>query len=140
MGMSPVWASLIGIIHILKVGLLHPLVLGTKALGLVCLLVVLSLLEPGEEGVEGHTEVLINLGFGLESLLHRQDGLVFCLKSVVFAFGRHCQFWGIASNVFHPLPVLLKYYTLCQLLKCQRNSDTKVSELHLQLSSIHILH
>ena len=100
----------------------------------------LLLLEPGGEGGAGHIEVLGNLCLDLKPLLHLQeDGLVLCLESVGFAFGTHSQFWGIASNDYHPLPVLLKYCTLGQLLKCQRNSDTQVSELRLHLSSIHLL-
>ena len=43
----------------------------------------------------------------------------------------------IASNDYHLLLMLLKYYSLGQLLKCQCNSDTSVSELRLHLSSIH---
>ena len=69
-----------GIIHILEVGLLHPLVLWTKAMGLIGLLVVISLLEPGGEGIQGYIKVLGNLDLGVESLLHLQDGLVFCLE------------------------------------------------------------
>ena len=33
-------------------------------------------------------------------------------ESVGFSFGRHCQFCGIASNDYHPLPMCLKYCTL----------------------------
>ena len=81
-----------GIIHILKVNLLHPLVLGTKVLGLIGFLVVISLLEPGGEGVDGYMKVLGNLSLSLESLLHLQDGLVLCLGSVGFVFGSHCGY------------------------------------------------
>ena len=136
MDMSLPHPGMQGIIQILEVSLLHPLVLGTKALDLVDFLVIISLLEPGGEGVEGYIKVLGNLGLGLESLLHLQDGLVLCVESVGFVFGSHC---GIASNDYHSLLSLLKYCPLGQLHKCQHNSDTQASELHLHLSSIHLL-
>ena len=80
-------------------------------MGLIGLLVVISLLKPPREGVEGYIEVLGNLGLGLDPLLNLQDGLVLCLESG-FAFGSHC---GIASNDCHPLLTLLKYCPLGQL-------------------------
>ena len=72
-----------GIIHIPKVNLLHPRVLGTKALGLISFLVVISLLEPGGEGVDGYIKVLGNLSLSLEFLLHLHDGLVLCIVLVL---------------------------------------------------------
>ena len=91
-GMGLPHPGLQGIIHILEVSLLHPLVLGAKALGLIGFLVVISLLEPGGEGIEGYIQVLANLSLGLESLIHLQDGLVLCLENVGFAFGSHCGY------------------------------------------------
>ena len=73
MGLSWAQASLIQACRApstsVKVSIRYPLVLDTKALGLINLIVVISLLELGGESVEGYIKVLGNLGFGLESLL-----------------------------------------------------------------------
>ena len=101
-----------GIIHVLKVILLHPLVLVTKALGVISLLVVISLLEPSGEGVEGTLKSLPIWVLVLSPFSTSKRALYF-VSSVGFAFCSHC---GIASNDYHPLLTVLKYCALGQLL------------------------
>ena len=103
--------GMLGIIHILKVSLLHPPVLGTKSVGLRGFLVVISLLEPGGEGVEGPSKSLAIwiLVLGPFSTLYFILGvLVLHLVAIV----------GIPSNDYHPLLMLLKYCSFGQLLTC----------------------